>query len=177
MRDGVRALAVAMTVCLLGMAPTAAAVSLSDHSGLQRYFEAVSVRIADYRAVLKRLDHILSEQPMVNVDPTVEKLYRVADQFDRLGSRWHPIEAPKGLKIRHRGMAHVFELLAEGWRIYAAGLFTRHADELHAAITRLGGKLRSADYLQKRWAAALRGSLIRSDIPVPKWLYGMATEP
>lgn len=176
MRVGVGGLAVAMTVCLLSVAPAVAARH-SNHSGLQRYFKAVSLRIADYRAVLKRLDHILSEPPMVNVDPTVAKLFKIADQFDRLGSRWRPIAAPSGLKVRHRGMRHVFELLAEGWRIYAAGLFTRHSDELHEAIARLGDRLRSAGYLQKRWAAALRGSLIRADLRVPKWLDGMATQP
>jgi hypothetical protein len=114
---------------------------------------------------------------MVNVDPKVEKLYQVADRFDAIAARWEALHAPTGLKLRHRGMGRALELQAQGWRIYAAGLFTRHDEELHAALVKLGAILRSAAYLQKRWAAALRGALIRAEFHVPKWLQQMASSP
>ena len=169
MTHRVRVLAVILALSVLATAATASAVSVSSH----RYLDHVSPRITAYRAVLKRLDDILSETPIVNVDPKVEKLNRIADSFEVLAARWHAIEPPKGLKVRHRGMGRVFELHAQGWRIYAAALFTRHLEEMQIATKRLGARLRSAAYLQKRWAAALRGALVRAGTPVPKWLHRM----
>ena len=151
--------------------PTASATSAARHP----YLLDVTPRIEGYRHVLKRLDSILSETPIVNVDRKVAKLNDVADQFDRLAVRWSRIGAPVGLKVRHRGIGRAFELQAEGWRIYAAALFTRHLEEIQAATERLGARLRSAAYLQKRWATALQGALIRAGTPLPKWLHAMAT--
>jgi len=114
---------------------------------------------------------------MVNVDPKVEKLYQLADRFDAIAARWEGLQAPTGLKLRHRGMGRALQLQAQGWRIYAAGLFTRHDEALHAALVKLGAMLRSAAYLQKRWAAALRGAFIRAQLRVPNWLDQMASSP
>jgi hypothetical protein len=177
MRGGVRTLTVVATVCLLAAIPVARANPSSKYPDLQRYLTSISAPIASAFALHKRLDAILTQRPIVNVDPKVEKLYKVADDFDKLAVRWRPVPAPRGLRARHRGMGRTFELQAEGWRIYAAGLFTRHDEDLHAAIARLGARLRSAAYLQKRWAAALRGALIRAELRVPKWLREMASAP
>jgi hypothetical protein len=177
MRVQVRALSTLAAVSVLTAVPVAQTMPLSKHNGLQRYFAATSAQITSYRALASRLDSILSEQPMVNVDPKVEKLYKIADRFEDLAARWHRIAATNGLRTRHTGMGRVFEIEARGWRIYAAALFTRHLDELHAATTQLGSMLRSAAYLQRRWAAALRGALIRADLSVPRWLHRMATSP
>jgi hypothetical protein len=177
MRVQVRALSTLATVSVLTAVPVAQTMPLSKHNGLQRYFAATSAQITSYRALASRLDSILSEQPMVNVDPKVEKLYKIADRFEDLAARWHRIAATNGLRTRHSGMGRVFEIEARGWRIYAAALFTRHLDELHAATTQLGSMLRSAAYLQRRWAAALQGALFRADLSVPRWLHRMATSP
>ena len=71
---------------------------------LKRYFGSINVPIASYRTLLRRLDAVLSERPMVNVDPKVEKLNQVADRFDAIAARWEALQAPTGLKLRHRGM-------------------------------------------------------------------------
>jgi hypothetical protein len=157
--------------------PVAHAASASNHPHLQRYFGSIIAPMASYRSLLRRLDSVLSEKPMVNVDPKVEKLYTVADRFDGIAARWEALQAPTGLKLRHRGMGRALELQAQGWRIYAAGLFTRRDQDLHAALVKLGAMLRSAAYLQKRWAAALRGALIRAESDVPNWLDQMASSP
>ena len=166
-----------LAMCVLPAVPVARAGSIANGPRLPKYVAAVTPRIVEYAAVVKRLDGILSETPMVNVDPKVDKLRAVASRFDQLAARWGPIQAPKGMKLRHRGMGRVFELHAQGWRTYADGLFTRHPEELHDAIVKLGAMLRSAAYLQKRWAAALQGALIRAGVTVPRWLRGMASEP
>jgi len=173
----VRALATLATLSVLTAAPVAQTMPLSKHYGLQRYFAASTAQIMSYKALASRLDSILSQRPMVNVDPKVEKLYKIAGGFEELAARWHRIAATKGLRTRHSGMGRVFEIEARGWRIYAAALFTRHLDELRAATIQLGSMLRSAAYLQRRWAGALQGALIRADLSVPRWLHTMATSP
>jgi hypothetical protein len=115
-----------------------------------------------------------TETPHVNVDPLVERMYRLADGFEDLNARWSAIDAPEGLSARHRGMGRVYVLFAEALRIHAAALFTRHPDELLAARPKIEARFRSAAYLQYRWAAALQGALRRADLRVPGWLHGMA---
>jgi hypothetical protein len=141
---------------------------------LEAYTANVVPQIAVYRSVLRRLEKLLSERPVTNVDPLVEKLYGLTDQFDRLAGRWASIAAPRGLRVRHAGMGRVFELFGEAFRINAAAIFTRHPDEILAAGPKVEARLRSAAYLQKRWAAALQGALIRAHLAVPKWLHAMA---
>ena len=138
--------------------------------------DRVAPQIDSYRALLRGIDKLLSEPPVTNVDPVVEKLRAIADRFDRLDARWLGISAPRGLVVRHRGMGRVFEIDAEAWRMYAAALFTRHLDEIQAATATLATMLRSAAYLQHRWEAALRGALMRADMRIPKWLEGLAAQ-
>jgi hypothetical protein len=159
-------------VAVLGALAVPAAFA-STHP-LQVYMARIGPRIDSYRAVSVALGKLLRERPVVNVDPFVERLNGIADRFARLGSRWRAITPPKGLTVRHRGMGRAFELQAQAWRIYAAAVFTRHQDELEAAGPKVNARLRSAAYLQRRWAAALRGGLIRADLSVPRWLRGMA---
>jgi hypothetical protein len=138
----------------------------------------IDPEISSYRLLLERLEKIVAEKPQVNVDPKVEKLKVVSDGFEDIAARWYSITAaPQGLKLRHRDMGRVFQLNARGWRIYADALYTRHEDEIRAALVRLGDIVRSAAYLQYRWAAALQGALVRAGMRVPKWLHGMATRP
>ena len=173
----VRRLLASLAACVVAAVPPIAHAASASNPLLHRYVVAVSPRIADYTAVVKRLDAILSERPMVDVDPEVEKLYAVASRFDDLAARWRPIASPRGLTARHSGMGRVLELQAQGWRTYADALFTRHPEERNAAIAKLGPMLRSAAYLQRRWAAALQGALIRAGLTVPRWLHRMASEP
>lgn len=175
--DGAVRLLTSLAACALAGSAIAHAAPASKHAFLRHYVAAVSPRIAEYTAVVKRLDSILTERPMVDVDPKVEQIYRVASRFDELSVRWPSIAAPQGLKTRHSGMSRVFEIQARGWRIYADALFTRHPEELSSAIAKLGPMLRSAAYLQRRWAAALQGALIRAGLAVPRWLQHMASEP
>jgi hypothetical protein len=160
--------AVALLVALAAPAAHAA------RKPLPAYVTRTEAQIGSYRAILTSLDRVLRERPVTNVDPTVEKLNAIAGRFDRLDARWVAARAPKGLLLRHRGMGRAFRLQAQAWRLYAAALFTRHQDEIDAASVRLDALLRSAAYLQKRWAAALQGALIRAELRVSKWLHGMA---
>ena len=177
MSGRVRTFGVLASVGLLMVVPLARAASASNHPHLQRYVGSINAPMASYRTLLRRLDSVLTERPMVNVDPKVEKLYEVADRFRGIAARWEALQAPTGLKLRHSGMGRALELQGQGWRIYAAGLFTRHDEELHVALVKLGAMLRSAAYLQKRWAAALRGALTRAELGVPNWLDQMASSP
>ena len=111
----------------------------------------------------------------MNIDPVVERYYLVAERFEDLDVKWAAINAPQVLRSRHRGMGRVFVLFADAERIHAAALMTRHVDEIRAAGPKVAARIRSAAYLQKRWAAALQGALMRADMRVPKWLHGMAT--
>ena len=147
------------------------------HRSLVRYVAHIDIQIRAYRGLLRRLDALGVEEGHENIDPVVEGYYQVADRFEDLNARWQALPAPRGLRVRHRGMGRVFELYADAERIHAAALFTRHADDLLAARPKVEARLRSAAYLQKRWAAALQGALIRSGLAVPKWLHGMATLP
>src|SRR5262245_13990649 len=153
----------------------AAPVAHAARKPLPVYVTRIEPQIGSYRAILTSLDNVLNERPVTNVDATVEELNMVAGRFERLVARWLPVRAPAGLILRHRGMGRSFGLQAHAWRLYASALFTRHQDEIDAASVRVGGLLRSAAYLQKRWAAALQGALIRAGLSVPRWLHGMAT--
>ena len=167
--------AIALAALVLSAPAGAIAQPSARHPVLERYFTKVDAEVRSYRALLKEFDRLFREQPQVNVDPFVETLYRLADRFEDLTSRWSDISAPRGLRVRHRGMGHAFELFSEGIRIHAAAVFTRHAEEIVAALARIEPRLRSAAYLQEHWAAALWGALIRAETRVPKWLHGMAT--
>jgi hypothetical protein len=166
---------IAAAVVALCVAPSALATSSSQCADVHRYFAKASPQITAYRKLLDRLEALLTQKPQVNVDPLVEKLTRLGDLFEDLDARWETIAAPKGLKVRHRGMGHVFVLFAEAIHIQADALYTRHPDEILAAGPKVQARLSSAAYLQKRWAAALQGALIRADLRVPKWLHQMAT--
>ena len=169
--------AIALAVLALTTAASATAKPPAHSRTIHRYLARATVEINSYRALLRRLQALLTEVPPVNVDPLVEKLYRVADRFEDLDATWEAIDAPRGLRVRHRGMGRVFVLFAGAYRIDAAALFTRHPDEILAARPKVEGRLRSASYLQYRWAAALQGVLVRAGLRVPKWLHGMASSP
>lgn len=156
------------------MAPAGAIASPSAAHPVARYFAKVDVQVRSYRALLDRFERLSSEPPHVNVDPLVENLYRLADRFEDINARWDHITSPRGLRARHRGMGRVFTLFAEALRVHAAAVFTRHPDEILAAIPKVEARFKCASYLQYRWAAALQGALIRAGRPVPKWLRDMA---
>ena len=162
-------------VLLLTTSVSATAMPAAPPAPLKRYMVEIRGDIRVYRGLLRRLDALLSERPRVNVDPLVEKLNRLADGFEDLEARWQTIAAPRRLGVRHRGMGRVFVLFAEAYRIHAAALFTRSPDEILSSAPRVHARLRSAAYLQKRWAAALQGALIRAGTKAPAWLHGMAT--
>jgi hypothetical protein len=159
---------------LLVLAAVAVPAAYAKPHPLRAYIDRVAPPIASYRALLLNVDTLLSEPPVTNVDPLVEKLRAIADRFDRLDARWLGISAPRGLVVRHRGMGRGFEIQAEAWRMYAAALFTRQLDEIQAATATLAAMLRSAAYLQHRWEAALRGALVRAGMRVPQWLEDLA---
>jgi len=161
-----------VTLALLALFAASAAPAKQNprQADLQRYLVKIGPEIRSYRSIAERIDDLFAQPPMANVDPFVEKLYRVADRLVRLAGRWNAIGAPKGLRVRHRGMGRVFELQAEASRITAAAFFTRHPDEIAAAAERIAPLFNSAAYLQKRWAAALLGALVRAQMKVPKWL-------
>jgi len=167
--------AIALAALVLSAPAGAIAQPSARHPVLARYFSKIDGEIRSYQGLLKQFDRLFSDAPQVNVDPLVEELYRLADRFEDLTRRWSDIPATHGLRVRHRGMERAFELFAEAIRIHAAAVFTRHPEEIVAALARIEPRLRSAAYLQKRWAAALRGALIRADVRIPKWLDGMAT--
>ena len=154
---------------------SATALPAAAPAPLKRYLVKIDGQIRAYRGLLRRLDALLSERPRVNVDPLVEKLNRLTDGFEDLEGRWQTIAAPRRLGVRHRGMGRVFVLFAEAYRIHAAAVFTRNPDEILSAAPRVHARLRSAAYLQQRWAAALRGALIRAGTKAPAWLHGMST--
>jgi hypothetical protein len=147
----------------------------SARKPLPTYLTRIEVQVGAYRAILRSLDKVLREPPVTNVDPMVDELNAIAERLDRVGARWAGIRAPQNLVARHRDMRRALGLQAQAWRLYAAALFTRHRDEIEAASERVDALIRSAAYLQKRWAAALQGALIRAELRVPRWLRGMAT--
>jgi hypothetical protein len=165
--------ALIVMIVLVGVvAPETGAVLGGD---LRSYVVAIRPEIRSYKADALRLSRLLTSEPVTNVDPLVDDLGHVAVRFDGLRRTWVSITAPRGLRLRHVGMARVFDLFADATRIYAAAVSTRHLEEIQAAGPKLSARLRSAAYLQKRWAAALRGALIRANIAVPRWLLQMAT--
>ena len=155
-------------------APTTCAAA-ADGLALKRYVVQVKERVGTYQRLLRRAEALVAEEAHVNIDPVVEQLNTLADQFESLAATWKVTKAPSGLKVRHRGMGRVFILFADGYRIHAAALFTRQPDAILVARPKVEARLRSAAYLQQRWAAALQGALIRAGIPVPVWLAGMST--
>ena len=167
-------IAVLVAVGLLAAPAGTLAKSPTALTPLKRYLVRAEPRIDVYRGLLRRLERLLSEEPRVNVDPLVEKLRRLADRFEDSEVRWQAVNAPRGLRIRHRGMGRVFVLFADAIRIYADAVYTRHPDEIAAARPKVASRLASATYLQKRWARALRGALVRAQLRVPVWLNQMA---
>lgn len=168
-------LTVAVTVAMLGATPAALAMpGPPRHPALKRYVAKVAPQIGIYRALAGRAGDLLSEQPRINVDPFVEELRRISTGFDRLRIRWRKIAAPRGLKVRHRGMGKAFMLLARALRTWADAVFTRQVDEMARALDRVTEMTRSAAYLQRRWAAALRGALRRARLRVPVWVRELA---
>lgn len=167
-----RLLIVSVVLAFLAV-PTAAASPIKAPP-LKRYLSRVNARITVYRQVLVRVEQAVAEESQVNVDPVVEKFYALADDFEDLDVSWETIGAPRGLRVRHRAMGRAFVLFADAYRIHAAALFTRHPDEILAARPKVEARIRSAAYLQYRWAAALQGALRRADLKVPGWLHGMA---
>jgi hypothetical protein len=168
-----------MTRTVAALALLATLVAAPAQAGprpLPVYMMRIGPQIDAYGAIAATLGKLLDQPPRVNIDPLVEKLNAIADRLDRVNARWLVIQAPTGLRLRHRGMGRAFVLFADAVRIHAAALFTRHPDEISAAIPKVVARLRSAAYLQQRWAAALRGALIRAGMKVPKWLHGMATQ-
>jgi hypothetical protein len=170
-------LSIALAVVALCVAPGGTASPLSQRVHVHRYLVQTTAQVTAYRKLLGSLEGLLTQEPQVNVDPVVEQLTRLADRFEDLDARWETIEAPRGLRVRHRGMGRVFVLFAESIHIHADAIYTRHRDEILAAGPKVQARLRSAAYLQKRWAAALQGALIRNDLAVPTWLHRMATAP
>ena len=135
-------------------------------------------QIRGYMAVAKRADDAFDLVPADDVSPLVEGLSDVAIRFDRLATKWSVIKAPPGLGLKHRGMGGAFRLQArafaawaDGWRQFGD---TNDVAVLTAANDHASGLLHSAAYLQKRWAAALSGALIRAYLPVPHWLEQMS---
>jgi hypothetical protein len=163
-----------VAVFLLAVLSVPNAQAAGGHQ-LQAYLVKIRPQIHVYRGLATRFEALLLQESVINVDPVVEKLYRVAELFDRVGARCEAIKAPAGIRLRHRGMTTVFSLFADAIRIHADALFTRHPDELAASTPKVKARLRSAAYLQKRWAAALQGALVRARLTVPKWLHQMAT--
>ena len=165
--------ALIVMIVLVGVAALETEAALGGD--LRSYIAEIRPEIGSYKAAALRLSKLLGSEPLTNVDPLVDDLGRVAGRFDGLRRTWLPVNSPRGLRLRHLGMARVFELFADATRIYAAAVFTRHLEEIQAAGPKLSARLRSAAYLQKRWAAALRGALIGANLVVPRWLLQMAT--
>jgi hypothetical protein len=168
----IAAAGIVLSVC----SPAALSAPRSGHPGLERYVAKIEPKIRTYRSLSLRAGALLREQPVVNVDPFVERLRDISDRFDRLRARWSRVTAPHGLKVRHRGMGRAFALLSRALRIWADAVFTRQVDELAVALDRVKEITRSVAYLQRRWAAALRGALRRAQLSVPAWLRAMARD-
>jgi len=164
--------AVGIVLCVCP--PAALSASGPGHPGLERYVAKVTPKIRTYRSLSLRAGTLLRQQPVVNVDPFVERLRDISDRFDRLRARWAMVTAPHGLKVRHRGMGRAFGLLSRALRIWADAVFTRQVDEQARALERVKEITRSVAYLQRRWAAALRGALRMAHLTVPAWLRAMA---
>jgi hypothetical protein len=135
----------------------------------------VTPAVRSYRLLLERLDALVSQAPIGNVDPFVEALFDVRADLGRLARRWSGLPAPRNLRARHTDMRTAIALESHGFALWANALSTRDPEVIDAETEHLHGFLRSAAYLQKRWAAALRGALRRANLTVPRWLQGMAT--
>ncbi len=163
---------------LSSAAVPAQAAAKPRHGGLQSYAAEVVTQIRAYRALGKRADAALTSEPTEDVGPFVEKLSAVAGAFDRLATRWNAIKAPPGFGLKHRGMGGAFRLQARAFAVWADAWCQYGGNHdlalLTAAQERATGLIRSAAYLQKRWAVAFRGALMRAYAPVPAWLENMA---
>jgi hypothetical protein len=169
-----------LAVVLLAVVPAPASAE-PGHKVLKHYVREVAPVIQSYRSVAGRAEEVLSTEPSEDLEPLVEGLSDVSVRFDRLAKRWQGIKAPPGLGLKHRGMggafhlqAQAFLLWANAWNQVAQGgdLETLVGVNEHAA-----GLLHHASYLQRRWAAALSGALVRAYLPVPRWLEQMAMVP
>ncbi len=167
-------ISLAIVLSVLALPAIALAQPRPHEAGLENYMTRIDPKIRSYRSVLQTLARILMGETGANVDPDVERLERLADRVWAIGSRWDRVCAPNGLRARHRGMGNVFRLEEEAVRMVAAALFTRHPEELVQAAHRSKALFRSAAYLQKRWAAAVRGALVRGEMRVPIWVEQMA---
>jgi hypothetical protein len=142
---------------------------------LQSYFATITPAVRSYRLLLGRIESAVSQPPISNVDPLVEKFNGFARDFDSLAERWGRLTSARGLHARHRDMGNAFSLEAKAFAVEATAIATRDPDVIVGVSDHVEGLFRSAAYLQKRWAAALRGALRRARLPVPVWLRGMAT--
>lgn len=162
-------------LCLLATlaAPAAHAKPEPRHASLQRYMTKIVPRIRSYHRLLKDVDKLF-RKPIAHSEPFVEGLIRLADGSDQLRERWSRIAPPRNLSARHRDMSAVFKLESRAFRTLAQARPTEDPELMGVESDHVDGLLRSAAYLQKRWAAALRGALRRARLPVPPWLRRMA---
>lgn len=174
----VRALFVAAAIFCSAAMP-ASALSDTHHRPLRSYMAKVNPQIKTYFALGKRATEVLSQDPSEDVGRLVDGLSDVSARFDRLAARWDTIKAPPGLGLKHRGMGGAFRLesrffaaFADAWSQFAASGDPAVLTDL---TTRTDGMARSAVYLQRRWAGALEGALVRASLAVPRWLEQMAT--
>jgi hypothetical protein len=169
-----------LAIVALSILASPALADTSGNAGLRAYMRKVTRVIHTYRSVAKRGGKLLSQQPADDVGLLVDGLTRISSDFEGLNSRWNALKAPPGLGLKHRGVggafrlqAEAFALLAEAWEEFGT---TQDGSALAAGTQHAGGLFHSAAYLQKRWAIALTGALIRAGIPAPAWLTGMATQ-
>jgi hypothetical protein len=167
---------------LILWAPIGPAQAASDpkhrHSPLRAYMAKVVPQIKSYMALARRASEVFDQDPE-EIGSFVAGLSTISVRFDRLALRWSAIKAPPGLGLRHRGMGGAFRLqarffsaTADAWTEFDQ---SQDANALQARLDEERGLLRSAAYLQRRWARAFEGALIRAAIPVPRWLDRMAT--
>ena len=129
---------------------------------------------ASYRTLLRRLEALVSGEAARQCRPRRRETLRGSP----IGSRASPrggkhMQAPNGLKVTtSRDGPSVRAACAS-----AAGSMPQPSSRgmpmrFSRARPKVEATLRSAAYLQQRWAAALQGALIRAGIPVPVWLDG-----
>lgn len=160
------------------VAPTAALAKPSPGSvTVQRYMAQIEPKIRTYRLVAERADALFSVEPVGDVVPSVEGFRTLAADLEALAQRWGRLVVPRGLSSRHRGMRRVFLLESRAFAVWAEAWSLRGPTAITAADAQLHGLFETAAYLQRRWATALRGALLRAQLAVPTWLDGMASVP
>lgn len=168
-----------LAVVLLGVLPSPVAAETGRNTAIKLYVWKVAPAIQSYRSVAGRAEDVLSTQPSEDLEPLVDGLSDVSTRFDRLAIRWKALKAPPGLGLKHRGMGGAFRLQAQAFSLWAdAWNQVRQTQDLEILVAvneHAAGLLHSASYLQRRWAAALSGALIRAYLPVPRWLRQMTT--